>query len=353
MARIGLVLGAGGAVGHAYPRGSAGRPRRGDRLGRTRRGGDRRHLGRIGRRRAVCAPASRVPISRLARPTARCRRKADASRHAPTPPATTCRRSRRRPQRRPLRGAVGAGRVGARRAATLERTSGRARGRGRLPEGRVPTELVASGLRPLFTGWPSRPLWIVAVDLERGRRVTFGRDGAPTITDVATAVAASCAIPAFFAPVSIGGVRYVDGGVHSPTNADLVAELGLDLVVISSPMSIARTNPRFAPDQPARRLARFRLAREVARIRRTGTPVLTFQPTDADLQVMGLNAMDAVSPRRRHAPGARIDPAPARAARRTRARVDPRVVGYPASLSSSVIPASTPAHNTAISGAVS
>jgi NTE family protein len=135
-------------------------------------------------------------------------------------------------------------------------------------------------------------LWIVAVDLERGRRVTFGGADAPTTTDVASAVAASCAIPAFFAPVSIGGVRYVDGGVHSPTNADLVAGLNLDLVVISSPMSVARTNPRFAPDQPARRLARFRLVREVARVRRAGVPVLTFQPTDADLAVMGLNAID-------------------------------------------------------------
>jgi len=106
-------------------------------------------------------------------------------------------------------------------------------------------------------------------------------------------VAASCAIPGFFAPVSIGGVRYVDGGVHSPTNADLVAGLGLDLVVVSSPMSVARNTVRFAPDQPARRLSRLALAREVRRIRRAGTPVLTFQPTDAVLDVMGWNAMDA------------------------------------------------------------
>ena len=40
---------------------------------------------------------------------------------------------------------------------------------------------------------------------------------------------------------------------------------------------------RVAPDQPARRLARFALGREVAQVRRAGTPVLTFQPTDADL----------------------------------------------------------------------
>ena len=161
-----------------------------------------------------------------------------------------------------------------------------------MPEGRVDTELVAASLRPLFTSWPHRALWINAVDLDRGGRVTFGRDGAPATTDVATAVAASCAIPTFFAPVTIDGVRYVDGGVHSPTNADLLVGLELDLVVISSPMSVARTSLRFAPDQPARRLARLRLVREVARLRRAGTPVIAFQPTHADLSVMGLNAMD-------------------------------------------------------------
>jgi hypothetical protein len=57
-------------------------------------------------------------------------------------------------------------------------------------------------------------------------------------------------------------------------------------------MSIAGAGLRVAPDQPARRLARFGLGREVARVRRDGTPVLTFQPTGADLAVMGLNAMD-------------------------------------------------------------
>ena len=160
-----------------------------------------------------------------------------------------------------------------------------------LPVGRISTEIIASGIRPLFDHWPDRTLWINAVDLHRGRRVTFGRDDAPA-ADVGAAVAASCAIPGFFAPVSIDGVRYVDGGAHSPTNADLVARLGLDLVVISSPMSVARNSVRLAADQPARRLSRLTLAAEVARVRRGGTPVLTFQPTSADLDVMGLNAMD-------------------------------------------------------------
>ncbi|MDZ4825105.1 MAG: patatin-like phospholipase family protein [Actinomycetota bacterium] len=161
-----------------------------------------------------------------------------------------------------------------------------------LPEGRVSTELIVADMRALFDGWTARPLWINAMRLDSGARVTFGRDGAPT-TDVATAIAASCAIPSFFAPVEIDGVRYVDGGAHSPTNADLLAGEGLDLVVVSSPMSITATTTRFALDTAGRRLSRYYLAQEVGRVRKAGTPVITFQPTPADLAVMGINAMDA------------------------------------------------------------
>jgi NTE family protein len=160
-----------------------------------------------------------------------------------------------------------------------------------LPEGRISTDVVSAGLRPLFDAWPEAPLWINAVELDSGRRVTF-TGGLGVEVDVATAVAASCAIPAFFAPVTIQGVRYVDGAAHSPTNADLVAGIGLDLVVISSPMSIAARTPRLATDEPFRRLARLVLAREANRIRRAGTPVLTFQPTGRDLTAMGSNNMD-------------------------------------------------------------
>ena len=290
MARIGLVLGAGGAVGHAFHVGvldglaevTGWDARDAEVIVGTSAGSVVGALLRAG----LSAPdlAARSTDSVLSDEGQRIVARADAARHDQPPiPA------------RPPRGALrGASAPSALLRAALQPWNARAGAlaAAALPEGRVPTELVASGLRPLFSSWPSRPLWINAVDLARGRRVTFGRDDTAPITDVATAVAASCAIPAFFAPVSIGGTRYVDGGVHSPTNADLLAGRELDLVVISSPMSIARTSPRFAPDQPARRLARLRLVREVARLRRTGIPVLTFQPTDGDLGVMGLNAMD-------------------------------------------------------------
>ncbi len=163
---------------------------------------------------------------------------------------------------------------------------------GALPAGAVPTELVAAALRPLFgSEWPDRALWLTAVRLRDGRRVVFGRDGAPP-AHVADAVAASCAIPSFFAPVAISGVEYVDGGAHSPTNADLLAELELDAVIVSSPMSVAGNRLRPSLDLPARRLCRFYLGQEAARIKRRGAPVLTFQPTGDDLKVMGMNAMD-------------------------------------------------------------
>jgi NTE family protein len=163
---------------------------------------------------------------------------------------------------------------------------------GALPAGLVPTELVAAGFRPLFgADWPDRDLWLTAVRLRDGRRVVFGRDGAPR-AHVADAVAASCAIPSFFAPVTIGGVSYVDGGAHSPTNADLLADRKLDLVIVSSPMSVVGNRLRPSLDLPARRLCQFYLGQEAARIRRRGVPVLTFQPTGDDLKAMGMNAMD-------------------------------------------------------------
>lgn len=160
-----------------------------------------------------------------------------------------------------------------------------------LPPGRVSTDMITGGIEPLFGDrWPTDPLWIAAVGLDDGRRVVFGRDATTT---VGQAVAASCAIPAYFAPVDIDGARYVDGGVHSPTNADLVAGLGLDLVIISSPMSLAgRPRPRATADWAVRQWCRTQLDREAAGIKRRGTPVLALQPTADDAALMGLNAMD-------------------------------------------------------------
>ena len=166
-----------------------------------------------------------------------------------------------------------------------------------IPPGRVSLEPLAARTNWLFGHeWPEETLWVPAVRLGDGQRTVFGQEGAPR-TEVGTAVAASCAVPGWFAPVTIDGRRYVDGGAHSTTNLDLVAGLGLDLVVVISPMTVARGATPLRLDYAARAGLRFRLKTETRAVRKAGTPVALLQPTAADLAVMGVNAMN---PGRRH-----------------------------------------------------
>jgi NTE family protein len=108
---------------------------------------------------------------------------------------------------------------------------------------------------------------------------------------VGEAVAASCAIPGYFAPVRVAGTRYVDGGAHSLTNVGELARLELDLVVVSAPMSRAG-RLRAVPGMLVREVARLELGVEARRVRQRGTPVIAFQPTVADQGAAGRNFMD-------------------------------------------------------------
>jgi NTE family protein len=75
-------------------------------------------------------------------------------------------------------------------------------------------------------------LRITAVDAVTGERVLFD---ATTGVDLVDAVAASCAVPGVWPPVTIGARRYVDGGVHSPANADVAH--GHGTVVVLAPLA--------------------------------------------------------------------------------------------------------------------
>jgi NTE family protein len=138
-------------------------------------------------------------------------------------------------------------------------------------------------------GWPAAPLWITAVRRRDGRRVVFGRPGTPE-APLHLAVAASCAVPGYFAPVRIGGRGYVDGGVHSPTNAAVLRGLGLDVVLVVSPMS---GSAGWRPDlyAAARRHATRLLHREVRALQADGIRTVVFAPGPREQQVMGNDMM--------------------------------------------------------------
>lgn len=83
-------------------------------------------------------------------------------------------------------------------------------------------------------GWPDRRLLITAVEAESGQERVFDRESGIPLLD---AVAASCAVPMIWPPVTIDGRRYIDGGVRSATNADLAT--GCDRVVVLAPITFA------------------------------------------------------------------------------------------------------------------
>jgi NTE family protein len=167
---------------------------------------------------------------------------------------------------------------------------------GWLPRGVISTAPISRIIDSFVPGnWPDHEkLWVVACDYVSGKRTVFGRTGSPP-AQIGDAVAASCAIPAFYHPARIGGRRYIDGGVCSQSNADLVAGRDLDAVVVLNPMSAAE---QVASRGPAGRLAAAmrsaagrRLGHEVRKLREEGTEVVVLQPTADDLAVMGNNLM--------------------------------------------------------------
>ena len=172
---------------------------------------------------------------------------------------------------------------------------------GALPQGVISTEPLRDTVRRVVPeGWAPRALWVVACDYANGRRTVFGRSDAPE-AELADAVAASCAIPGFYRPVAIAGRRYVDGGLWSTSNLDVLAREELDLVVCLNPTSTLHPPRAWNPFDRAAHLVRRGSGRllgsEARRLREQGTRVVLVQPTGDDLAVMGVNLM---SSRRRH-----------------------------------------------------
>jgi NTE family protein len=135
--------------------------------------------------------------------------------------------------------------------------------------------------------WPQRALLVTAIDAESGEFAAFGTGSqvGGTAVTLVDAVAASCSVPGVWPPTTIGGRRWIDGGVRSATNADLAA--GYERVVVLAP--IARG---FRPATGA--------VAQVAALRKQAQVALV-TPNAAARRAIGRNLLDLA----RRAPAAR------------------------------------------------
>ena len=127
------------------------------------------------------------------------------------------------------------------------------------------------GSRLVREQWPDRPLVVTAVDAATGEFRTFDRDSGVSLLH---AVAASCAVPGVYPPVTVDGHRYVDGGIRSAANADLAA--GHESVVVLAPI------PRgIGP-----------VAGVDAQVRGLGARVAVVSPDETSRTAIGRNVLD-------------------------------------------------------------
>ena len=111
-----------------------------------------------------------------------------------------------------------------------------------VPTGLFDNAPIERFLREVFTG-PGRnndfrklerPLYVVAVDLDRGQAVRFGSEGWDDVP-ISQAVQASSALPGLYPPVEIKGGHYVDGALRRTMHASVVLDHGIDLMIGLNP----------------------------------------------------------------------------------------------------------------------
>lgn len=126
----------------------------------------------------------------------------------------------------------------------------------------------------LGRAWPEDTLLVCATRRRDCHRTVFGNGGRAAA--LSQAVAASCAVPGYFRGVEIDGDCYVDGGVISATNADVLRRHDIDLAVVVSPMS-GTTRGRSVADT-IRRVCRRAVDAERGVLRRHGVPSVVIEP---------------------------------------------------------------------------
>jgi NTE family protein len=124
--------------------------------------------------------------------------------------------------------------------------------------------------------WPERRLLLLAIDAEAGEPREFRNDSGVDLID---AVAASCAVPGVWSPVTIEGRRYYDGGMPSADNADYAA--GAERIVIIAPLGTEAVLPGAKPFDEV-----------VGSLREGGAEVTVISPDEDSWAAFGTNPLD-------------------------------------------------------------
>lgn len=123
--------------------------------------------------------------------------------------------------------------------------------------------------------WPDRLVRITAVDTESGETSVFDRYSGTPLVD---AIAASCAVPGIWPPVTIDGHRYMDGGVRSSDNADLAQ--GFARIVILSPNGLR-----------ADEIVAFPLQQQLDTLKNAGAQTYVVEPDQPSRTAIGINPL--------------------------------------------------------------
>lgn len=143
--------------------------------------------------------------------------------------------------------------------------------------------------------WVGGRTWVAAMDYSTGKRVLFGREDAPRAS-LPEAVVASCSIPGWYEPATIGGHRYVDGGVRSATSLDVLRGTQVQDVYVLAPTASTEPDYPLLPylwwERRRRQVITHGLLRQAQALCAQGKRVTVLTPGPRDLAAMGINRMD-------------------------------------------------------------
>lgn len=104
-----------------------------------------------------------------------------------------------------------------------------------FPEGEEPNFQIEDFVNKIVSNeWSSTPTWVIATEVKSGLRKIFNNQ---SDVSLGRAVAASCAVPALYAPVLIKSKKYIDGGTISCHNLDVAVRSGAKSITLLTPIS--------------------------------------------------------------------------------------------------------------------